>query len=253
MDTRALTSEALILRGRDYGEADRILVVLTKDRGKLSLIAKGVRKPKSHLKAASQLFCHSRISVSGGRGSSGLGVLSQGEVLDSLMELRLDLDKIACASYVGEMIDLALPREKPNEEMFLLALTTLTLLSMTDEYFLVLQWFNLRLLAILGYRPRLDACVQCGRGLRQAEFLLAPDRGGLICKSCAKRPAPPVSGAVIAILDKFLNWDIRSLLKLRLNRETKLMLENAVYAYLDYYLERSVKARTALRQYIPEL
>ena len=55
MDMRSITSETLILRGRDYGEADRILVLLTKEAGKLSAIAKSVRKPNSKLKASTQL------------------------------------------------------------------------------------------------------------------------------------------------------------------------------------------------------
>jgi len=248
MDTRALVSEALILRGRDYGEADRILVVLTKDRGKMSIIAKSARKPKSSLKAAAQLFTYSNICVGGGK--KGMGILTQGTVIESMMELRLDLDKIACASYIGEMIDIALPEKRPNDEVFLLALTAFKLLCVSEEYHLILQWFNLRLLAVLGYRPRLDGCIKCGRGVNRAEFVLSPARGGLVCKSCAIEGGIPVSGAAISFMDRLLTWDIRDVFKLKLSREHRLELERAIYAYMDYYLERGVKARLALKQYL---
>ena len=249
MDTRSQNLETLILRGRDYGEADRILVLFSRENGKFSAIAKGVRKPKSHLKAATQLFMHSRLTVSGGRGS-GLRVISQGEAIDGFLPLRTDLDRIACAAYVGEMIDLALPERRPNEDIFLLALTTLTLLAASEQFRLILRWFELRLLAILGYRPQLDSCAACGGPLRTEDLAFSPGRGGLLCTACAAEDGIPISGAAAAVMDKLLRWDILDLFRLKLGREQEQELERVLYAYLDRYIERSAKARDGLRQYL---
>lgn len=250
MDIRSITSETLVLRGRDYGEADRILVLLTKEAGKLSAIAKSVRKPTSKLKASTQLFSYSRLNINRGK-NGGLGVVTQGETISSLMGLRQDLNKIIAASYIGEMVDLNIPAYKPNDQIFLLVLTALAALEKVSDPYLILRFFDLRLLAVLGYRPRLDACVSCGRPIKEGGFLLSPYRGGILCRSCRTREnGMPVSGAVIAAMEKLLTWDPRQLLHLQLNAKLREELDRALFYYMDYHLEKSAKARDALAQYL---
>ncbi|MGI5824271.1 MAG: DNA repair protein RecO [Bacillota bacterium] len=250
MDIRSVTSDAIILRGRDYSEADRILILLTKEAGKMPAIAKSVRKPASKLKASTQLFSYSRLNINKSKRST-LGVITQGETVSSMMGLREDLTKIACASYVGEMIDLTVPDYKPNGQIFLLTLTVLSLLEKTDDPYIILRFFDMRLLSVLGYRPRLDACLKCGRSSRNSDFILSPYRGGIICKSCqSTEKGMPVSGAAIAVMDKLLNWDLRQLFGLRLSENLKNELDRALFYYMDYHLEKSAKARDALQQYL---
>ena len=250
MDIRSITTDAIILRGRDYGEADRILILLTKDAGKVPAIAKSVRKSSSKLKASTQLFSYSRLNINRSKRST-MGVITQGETIQSMMKLREDLTKIACASYIGEMVDITMPDYRPNDQIFLLALTALSLLQDIDDPYILLRFFDLRLLAVLGYRPRLDGCVVCGSGLGESEFLLSPYRGGIVCRRCAAREnGVPVSGAVVAVMEKLLTWDLRQLFKLRLNDKLRRDLDRALFNYMDYHLEKSAKARDALYQYL---
>lgn len=250
MDIRSLTSDAIILRGKDYGEADRILIVLTKEAGKMPAIAKSVRKPTSKLKASTQLFSYSRLNINRSKRST-MGVVTQGETINSLMRLREDLTKIACASYVGEMVDITMPDYKPNNQIFLLTLTALSVLEKVDDPYIALRFFDLRLLAVLGYRPRLDECLTCGRSNRNSDFILSPYRGGIICKSCRNAEnGMPVSGAAIAVMEKMLSWDLRRLYSLRLSDSLKAELDRALFYYMDYHLNKSAKARDALFQYL---
>lgn len=236
MDTRARTDECVVLRGRDFGDADRILVLLFREHGKLSCIAKGVRRPKSRLKASTQLFSYSRVTFSAGRGS--LGVVTQGEAVDSLPALRDDLTSIACASYVGELLDAVLPEGKKQENIFILAVTTLTLLAGAEDPFLILKYFELRLLAELGYRPELERCVGCGRGVDAARFYIDPPRGGLLCRACngGDRRTAEISAGAVMTLERLLRWDLRRIFNLRISPDARREIDNALAAYLEYHL-----------------
>ena len=250
MDIRSVTSDAIILRGRDYSEADRILVIFTKEAGKIPAIAKSVRKPNSKLKASTQLFSYSRLNINKSKRSS-LGVVTQGETINSLMYLREDLTKIACASYIGEMIDITMPDFKPNNQIFLLTLTALSVLEQVNDPYIVLRFFDLRLLSVLGYRPRLDACLDCGCPNKNNRFILSPYRGGIICQNCSRTESGmPLSCAAIAVMEKLLAWDLRRLYGLRLSDELKAELDRALFYYMDYHLDKSAKARDALFQYL---
>ena len=250
MDIRSITTDSIILRGRDYGEADRILILYTKEVGKMPVIAKSVRKSSSKLKASTQLFSYSKLNINKSKRST-MGVVTQGETINSLMKLREDLTKIACASYIGEMVDLTMPDYRPNNDIFILTLTVLSLLQEVDDPYILLRFFDLRLLAVLGYRPILDSCAVCGASNKAGGFILSPYRGGIVCKSCGQREGGiPVNGAVIAIMERLLTWDLRQLLNLRLDEELRKNLDRALYRYMDYHLEKSAKARDALYQYL---
>lgn len=250
MDVRSLTTDTVILRGRDYGEADRILILYTKDVGKMPAIAKSVRKSSSKLKASTQLFSYSRLNINKSRRST-LGVVTQGETINGMMKLREDLTKIACASYIGEMVDLTMPDYRPNNDIFVLTLTVLSLLQEINDPYILLRFFDLRLLAILGYRPVLDSCAVCGAVNKGREYILSPYRGGIVCGTCGKREnGVPVNGAVIAIMERLLTWDLRRLLNLRIDDEIRKNLDKALYRYMDYHLEKSAKAREALYRYL---
>ena len=248
MDLRAVTTEAIILRGRDYKEADRILVVLTRDYGKLPLIAKGVRKSVSKIKGPTQLFCCSKLTF---RKSGSMGIITQGETIHSWQGLRQGLHKIACASYVGELVDLAMADEKPSEELVLLVFSILALLESGQEKQLLLRFFELRLLAALGYQPYLKSCLICGRSLPQGHFLLAPARGGIVCQTC-KGPyqGKPLSVGAIMTMERLLTWDIRKIFQLKIAPAMMREIDQALAFYLEYYLERSAKARSALEAYL---
>ncbi|MDD2568175.1 MAG: DNA repair protein RecO [Clostridia bacterium] len=247
MDTRAITDEAIILRGRDYREADRLLVVLTRKQGKISALAKGVRKTNSSLKAVTQLFSVSTLTFSH---SKGLKLVTQGQSIESMRLLREDLDKIAYASYIAEIVDMVLEEGKANEQVYVLVFTVLTLLQAADDPYMIMRFFDLRMLAVLGYRPYLDSCVSCKRGLHNGKFALSAARGGIICESClGLYNASPVSVGAVRTMAKILDSDLRRLFNLKITKSMREEIDTAIANYMDYYLEKAPKARAVLAQY----
>lgn len=142
--------EGIILRGQDYDEAHRILRVYTWNKGKISVLAKGVKKTKSRLTALCQLFSYGRFLFYKGR---NFYTLSQGEILRSHHKLREDLELFAYASYFCELVDLAVEEEDANNLLFSLLLQGFVLLNYGKNIFLAARYFEFRLLVFLGYRP----------------------------------------------------------------------------------------------------
>ncbi len=279
---RAQTDDCLILRGRDYNESDRLLTVYSRHGGKLSCLARGVRKPKSRLKAATLPFVCSRLEFSAARGNSqGLRLITQGETIHSLAELREDLAKIGLASYVTEILDCATPLEKPQENLYILAVTTLLLAAAAPEprqQYLLLKFFELRLLGELGWRPGLAACARCGRDVDtvpaehysisvQNPFFAAPALGGIVCGTCRQALGwglgefrqtggrdVGLSKGGIKIMRCLLDWEPRRFLQLKLNAGLRQEINQALWAYLDYHLGAgSRKARENLLLYGGEI
>lgn len=291
MDLRAQTDECLILRSRDFNESDRLLTVFGRHLGKLACLARGVRKPKSRLKAATLPFVCGQLefsasprrgSQSGQGGSQGLRLITQGETLHSLPEMREDLVKIGMANYVAEMLDWVLPPEKPQENLYILAMTVLLLAAAVEEprqQYLLLKFFEVRLLGELGWRPRLEGCARCGRSVASLppplpgaapSLYTAPALGGLVCATCRRdlgwslgmgngREVNNSSGEAISkggvrVLIGLLEWEPRRFLQLRLGAELSREINRALWSYLDYHLgQGSQKARKNLLLYCSEI
>ena len=118
---RLYNTDAIILRRSDFGEADRLLTVYTPHRGKLRLVAKGVRKTKSKKAGHVELFTHAALQVATGR---NLDIVTQADTVQAYRALREDLDKISHAYYLVELVDRFTEEHDPSYPIFeLLALT----------------------------------------------------------------------------------------------------------------------------------
>lgn len=246
MDLRAKTDDCLILRGRDYNETDRLLTVFGRDMGKLSCIARGVRRPNSRLKAGTQLFSYATLTFAPTRGT--LNLITQSEAKNVHAEIRADLTKIAVASYISEMLDAVLPEAKPQPQVFILAEAMFTLLAADAEPFLVLSCFRVRLLNLLGFRLQFEQCAACGAAA--ATFAVSPARGGLLCPVCAagaKLPAKSVkiSAGAARLLSGLAAWDLRRVFNLRVSPQMQVEVDAALSASLEFFIGSAAKAAAA--------
>jgi DNA repair protein RecO (recombination protein O) len=172
-------ANALVLHRINLGETDRILTLLCREAGKLSVVAKGARGPKSKLSGATELFTHSNLLLATGK---SLDIISQGEIRESFPPLRVDLALMARATYLCELTDRLVEDREPNQDVFDLLLSALYLLQRkTDEPDVIVHAYELRLLTERGYAPQLDACVKCGDSFIRARAAFSPSLGGILC------------------------------------------------------------------------
>ena len=100
MTPKKYSSEGIVLARRNYSEADRILIVFSKTYGKLSLLAKGVRRPKSRKRAHVEIFNRMNFSAVTGR---GLDIITEAEIVDSFSDIKKNLKKVTVAYFFAEV------------------------------------------------------------------------------------------------------------------------------------------------------
>ncbi|MCL2884797.1 MAG: DNA repair protein RecO [Oscillospiraceae bacterium] len=150
-----LTTEALVLReGRPSGEADRLVTLLTRERGVLRAYANGARSIKSRRAAGTQALCHTRLTL---RQKGEWWQVSEAEALHTFFELRGGIEKLALAQYLCELAGTVIPSEEPAEDALRLMLGALHLLC-GEKYTLahIKAVTELRLLALSGLMPAFD-------------------------------------------------------------------------------------------------
>ncbi len=115
MKARRYTSEAIVIRRRNYGEADRIVTLYTSGYGKLTVIAKGVRKPKSRKRGGLEVFTHIRFSASRAK---FLDIITETEVVNFYSKLRTDIRKASMGYYLIESLDKITQEDEKNYSLF---------------------------------------------------------------------------------------------------------------------------------------
>lgn len=181
--------EAVVLSVVDYGEADRIVTLLTRERGKLSAFAAGARKSKRRFAGALEPSTHLRVQLVEGRGS--MFRLDGADILASFPRLRAELPLIARGLYCVELARELTREHEPQEELYALLVTYLTALDARQAGPTSLIAFELTALAHAGLMPRFDACSLCG-GEAGGVPRFDPEHGGVVCQGCSLRSSEGV-------------------------------------------------------------
>lgn len=238
-------AEGIVLRARDFGEADKILTIYTKEWGKVQAIAKGVRKTKSKNRGAVQLFSYSSFLIYRGK---SLDTVTQCQSIEAFGILRENLQRMAYASYLIELTDRLIVEKEKNENIFLLLLTTLHLLEQ-GELSTISGMYIMRLLNQLGYKPYFEGCVNCGQDYSiNSTYRLSPLLGGIICSSCFNEDykAIKINHGSIAIFKQFLLMDIRKLHLLKINQSMQQEINHSLKMYIQNYLDYPLKSQDFL-------
>jgi len=151
MIPRSYSSEAIVLARRNYSEADRIIVVYSKDYGKLSLIAKSVRKTKSRKRGSIEVFSHIRFSAAK---TKSLDILTEAEIVSTFSQIRKNLKKVAVAFYFTEVVGRLTHEGEKNEKLFSLLLKYIHSLRKETALKKLREKFIKDVVVLLGYWPK---------------------------------------------------------------------------------------------------
>lgn len=244
---RTYRTEAIILRRRDFGEADRLLTLYTRDRGKIRVIAKGARKPQSRKTGHVELFMRTRFLIAEAR---NLDLITQAEMVEAYPALREDLVRTTYASYAVELLDRFTPEEDKNPQLYDLLAEALRWFAATDQPLLVARFYELHLLQLAGFRPQLFRCVGCGEAIAEQDQFFSAELGGLLCPGCeaADHKARPISAAAVKVLRYLQSRPWEAVRQLHLRRDLHAELETILHYYITYLLERDLKSTEFLQR-----
>jgi len=246
-----LNTEAIALKGKDLGEADRLVTFFTRSSGKIRAVANGARRTRSNMSALVQPFTFSHLSIY--RGSS-LARIRSGEIIQGNLKLREDLLLMTASSYFAEMVDFLMEEDDPNEAVFALLTNSLTTLKERGVESILLRSFEVRLMSILGYRPRLQNCVHCEQetlpGNGKAFFSVS--QGGIKCSECVEDDDREISWGTCLVLSRLLETPWRQLFNLRLDKKMEKELEKLLAEFIEFRSERQLKTLKFLQILLDE-
>lgn len=147
---RSYRVEGIILKRKDFGETDRILTVFAKHRGKIKIVAKGVRKISSRRAPHVELLNQSILTVHEGK----LPILTEAETINHFSGLKNDLKKAGYAFYICELVDGLNPLHQENRSVFSLLERTLYDLEIIQDPRPLIKRFEQEILILLGFWPR---------------------------------------------------------------------------------------------------
>lgn len=234
-------TEAIVLRRRDFGEADRLLTLYSREEGKVQAIAKGARKPQSRKTGHVELFMRTRFLIARGR---DLAIVTQAELVEAYEPLRGDLVRATYAAYAVELLDRFTAESDKNLALYDLLASALSWFAETDNVLLAARFYELRLLSLSGYQPQLFNCVGCGAQIEEEDQFFSAELGGLLCPDCRTkdRRAKPISSAGVKVLRYLQTRPWTTVQQLKLRRELHTELETVLHFYLTYILERNLKS-----------
>lgn len=239
----------LVLRETVTRDADKILTVLTLDRGRLSVIARGARRKGSRVAAACQLLAYSEMTLyERGRWT----MLDAADTIELFDGLRQDLTALSLAAYFAELTEAV--SDGSGGDVLLLLLNALYALSaLKKPPQLVKPAFQFRLMALAGYEPMADGCALCGAP-QPENPMLDVVHGVVHCGKCREKGglSLPLTASGLAALRYVLYGDPRRLYSFSLPPEGLRALNHAADAYVSAQLERSFRTLDYYKTILPQ-
>ena len=248
---RLYATDAIILRRVDFGEADRILTIMTPQAGKLRVIAKGARKMTSRKAGHVELFTRVRLLLARGR---NFDIVSQAETMETYRAIREDLLRSTYGHYLCELVDAFAQEGSEDTALYELLAEGLGWLAEADDPALAGRYFEMRLLALTGYRPQLFKCARTDEVVNIempniTSVAFSPTEGGVLSPPAARfaRDAFSVPVGALRLLRVLQLKRFEDLRGLEINPAAHAQVEYTMRRYLQYVLERTLRSTHFLR------
>lgn len=243
-------TEAIVLKTLNHGDTSKIITLYSKDVGRLKLIAKGVRSPRSKAAGLFQATRHLQV-IYYKKSNSELQLFKSGELIDGFFGLESDFDRLTLAQVVVELLDRSIEDEDSHPALFRLLADTLKRLSDKTIPSSRSYWFfHLKLLNELGFRPHVEQCAVCQGPLDNAWF--GVHSAQLECLRChaPTHESTKVSAFVLATMRQILDVEWKELGSLKLAQNDRRSLWDYLWRYTFQHVEstRGMRSLKVLRQ-----
>lgn len=178
-------TDAINLKSYNLNEADKIILMYSKENGLMKCVAKGIKKPKSKLGARMDLLVANTLQLLKGR---SMDTVLQAQTLNNFRKSREDIDKLMYSSYLAELIvNFGEGSESVSGEIYDLLYKALNKISSsenTKDILISVIKFQLKILLIMGFCVELDTCLCCREQILDDEMYFSSSMGGIVCKEC---------------------------------------------------------------------
>lgn len=250
-DFRSFRASAVVLRHTDWGEADRLLTLYTRDQGIVRALAKGARKVTSRKAGHLQPFTHITVQLAKGR---DLLIVTQVETVNAFLPLHDDLVKTGYAAYVVELLlRFSYEEEGADPSIFRLLVDTLDRIEKEEDAWMATRYYEVRLLDAVGFRPQLFECVNCGREIMAEDQFFSFISGGVICPRCGEGipNLTKISLEALKYLRHFQRSSYKEASRARPGPDIQKEAEMLMQGYFTHLLERTLNTPGFIRKIKP--
>ncbi|CCY46035.1 dNA repair protein RecO [Firmicutes bacterium CAG:822] len=218
----------IIVNETNYGETSKILNVITKEKGLISVMAKGCKNLKSPLRSVSSKLTYGTFIIY--YKENKISTLKEVSVLDNFKNLKKDITSISYAAYMLELSE-GVIKQNNDPRIFDLLIQSLKKIDEGFDPLVIMNILELKYLEFLGVMPIIDSCAMCGK--KTGIVTLSSYRGGYVCKDCYTNETM-VSDKTIKLIRMFYYVDISKITKLDISLKSK----NEINLFLDDYYSR---------------
>jgi DNA repair protein RecO (recombination protein O) len=244
--SRLYRCEGVVIRRRDFGEADRLVTLMTDNYGKIRALAKGTRRTKSRLGGHLEPYARTNVLIAKGR---NLDIITQANVLEPMSRLRTTERSILYAAHWAELADQLMVEQQENRFAYgalVRALTSLELGRAPDVTSRICEW---EFLSAAGFQPELLICTGCGKKIQPGHNGLHIEAGGIVCPEChAREPlSRDISNDSLRMLRAIGRGDGELLFNRQLSAPLMREVEDTLLACLRAAIERDLQAYRILK------
>jgi len=244
-----IKTKGIIIKRINLGEADKILTILTADRGKIRVIAKGMRKAGSKLGGFLELFRYNEYVLAEGR---NLDLVTGASTIESFRQISLNLHRLGLAYYVSELIDKLVEETQDADKMFNLTHSVFKEINQGKlPIDLIKSFFELNLLGVLGLQPELDRCIVCNKPINcQNKFGFSWVLGGMLDREHLTNENHVVilNANEADLLRHIVNSPCKSLQMQESYVEDIVKVARLTNSFMEYSLEQQIKSRNFLEE-----
>lgn len=231
--------QGIVLRSYPFGDADRVVVLLSPNHGKLRTVAKGVRKTKSRFGGRLEPFSHVDLVLYEGR---NLGTITSVALIEPFHNLRSDLDSVVMAGTMVEVADIVAQENESSMRLFLLLQRGLRALDAGEAHNDLTTSYLLKVADVVGLAPALETCAGCGRSEGLTRFSFAA--GGAQCERCRTSGAYALRNGLTGYLASLAAADVADLPQPDPAFSNEAM--GVARRFLEYHLERRLVSLAVL-------
>jgi len=247
-DVNIRKTDGIILRRYPLRETSLLLILYTKDFGKVKGVIKGIRGPRAQFGSFPEILTLNRIVFYEGK-KRDFFYISQCDLIDLFGNIRSDLVRTGYASYIIELTEAVAPFNDKNEDLFTLLFNSLKLLCTSGSAKRVARIFEIKLLLILGLMPAMNSCIQCGKK-PEPGVKFSVKLGGLICKGCSAndKAALEVLPGTINFIAHIEKSSYKRASMIKVSKKVGEEVENILRRFLDVHIDRRLKTRDFLEK-----
>jgi DNA repair protein RecO (recombination protein O) len=242
-------AKAIVLRTINLSETDKLAILFTEQYGKVKCAAKAARKVKSRFGAALEPLSFISV-IFFGKEKQEIFRLNHSDVIRSFHWLREDFSKFYTAIYFNELMDNVIQEGQPSPECFQFLLDAFEALKDTTELETLRRLFEIRIMTLSGFGPRLSQCLACPR-IPDGNILGFSFRmGGIVCEKCLRKTRVELNirTGTLNYIKKMMHMDIKHCQRLKIPKNLEKEIENVTHRLVSYNLGRELRSYPFIKQ-----